>query len=132
MLIGTVFVLASQALQEALALYSRGSALLYRKIAFLHNIVYNVAVLVAAALAVPLYTTWRQLPMIVAAALLVPVVSAFTAFYVLRLRALPTGIFGGLEAGERELAARHAQTARATFKGTGDKSTSVQGTDEGT
>ena len=102
-----VRVLPPQALQEALAIYGRSSARLYRQIALLHNLVYNGGVLLASAAGVPLYTAGRRLPMVVAAALLVPANVAFSAFFVRRLRALPSGVLGGLGAGERELAARH-------------------------
>jgi len=106
-LIGTVYVLATEALQETLAVYGKNNAPLYRQITFLHNLMYNIATLVAAAAGVPLYAVDSRLPMLVAACILFPAGLVFTIYFSCKLSQLPAGIFGGLGALEAQLEATH-------------------------
>ena len=97
-LLGTTFVLTSQALQEMLALYAEADESLYRRLAFYHQVVYTLSCLLSAACAVPLYLVNPRLPMLLTGALIVPIDLVFTLYYARRLSASPAGRFGGLAA----------------------------------
>jgi len=103
-LIGTSYVLSSQALQEALAIYAAGHEALYRQLAFLNAFVYNGGTLVGSFTSLVLYSASPRLPMYIAAALLFPATCAFTAYFCRRLRWAGTGIHDGLAKMEMVLA----------------------------